>query len=708
MVCEPAAGAVGSWRPVFGRLRVGKTPEELRTSVSGRVLAAIAFDGVGIGWPVISYYDATRDTMLGASPMLFVVEPSLLGLAVSMHLHDWRELIADRRVVWCVGGDAYDAFEAELIARPHVPLPQNVVVSPAWHVRVDKDVRSIVESVRLRVSNELAIIKDEVRASRTGRDVAWWAGRYREAMAAIEPNGRIGNCSTSRRAGRPFRVLARTSRFTTVLQYSTRDAMEALEGIGCETQTLIERDAHSYLAPSETLALIRDFDPDLIFMIDHTRRSQSGHLIEQVPVVTWIQDRLSWLYDEQSGRAMGPLDFCMGQGADELVGRYGYPADRFFSCGMATHTASLVPRADRPDPDGFDCDIAYATHASETPEAFHAAMRERVESAEVRQLFDAVYELIRARSNRGDLNGSLICESLVQRAMNAIGVAASPAMIDQIASEFARPLCDRFLRHETISWAADWAERTGGRLHLYGNGWEQHPRFARFAKGALSHGWELGAAFRRARVNLHAGNNCALHQRILDGLAAGGFFLIRKHGADVSQRVARAIYEHLKATGAALPSEVRAEDLPEDLRAEYVELRRYNGFDADEPSVQTHRHWEQYERLFVKGTVQLAGQVWPELDQVLFASADEFAERVDHFLARADERAAIAASMRKRAVERFGYESLMRELLLWMTDRLTEAARCEASTDIDEAIRKQCDVARCSEAGIRAAIASGV
>ena len=90
-----------------------------------------------------------------------------------------------------------------------------------------------------------------------------------------------------------------------------------------------------------------------------------------------------------------------------------------------------------------------------------------------------------------------------------------------------RDLTDHELRQAAIRALAGWADQTGRRFHLYGNGWDKHDEFGRFAKGTVRHGPELGRAFRAATISLHTGCNSAAHQRVIDGLCAGGFMLIR-------------------------------------------------------------------------------------------------------------------------------------------------------------------------------------
>ncbi len=673
----------GGWRPGFGEHRPQQAVEEIASLVANKVVAPIVIDGVGLGHDLPHMYAATRSTLHGACPIIYLIETSPAAIAVALHLNDWREMIADDRVRFCVGEAAHDNFACLLAGDDWAALPQTVVRPLPWDPnlagRVEQCLAKITEQVRQRV--------DDVRAEATGkyrhRDAAYWRRRFTSALAGGD---------------QPLRVLGLTSLFTTVLQYSTRDALRAFASLGCETRLLIEPNNHSCVTPEKMLATVAAFEPDLVVAIDHTRASQAVGLIAEVPFLTWIQDRLPWLFDAASGRSMGPLDFCMGFARGELVERCEYPAARFLSCEMATDpgafvaddggeiddgrsdgTTHLAVRADDAaggasrlacDAARFACDVAYATHSSESPDRFHEAARRRCGGDQDRRLLDAMRDELTAISTRGELNGGLRFDAFLERMEQATGIQVEAQARHDLIGNYVRIMVDRLLRHQTIEWASNWAEAGGHRFHLYGNGWNDHPRFAVYARGTLSHGPELGTAFRGAAVNLHAGCNTALHQRVLDGLAAGGFFLIRRHAGDVSYRVSRAIHEFVRANDLHPPALVGWKDLPSPLDKAFRALRRMNGLDPDAAVELGEAHFANLRAIHEDGTVLLASQLWPDFEGVTFGTEAEFVERLEWFLSHSEERRTIASSMREQALEHFSYEVLMRKVLSWMTDVL--------------------------------------
>ncbi|MBN2561961.1 MAG: glycosyltransferase family 1 protein [Phycisphaerae bacterium] len=670
-VFDRRPGNTGGWRPCFGDLRPRETIDEIAAHVANTLLSPILIDGLDLGYALPHMRAATRNTFLGACPVIIQIEPCLLALAVALHLNDWRDAITDERVRLYVGDDAYDRFARDLEADPWLAVPQTVSRTVPWNPDTVGIAERHLAEITQRSEARLADIRDRISSQYRDRDGTYWRHRYAKALSGEGP---------------PLRILGLTSRFTTVLQYSMRDALRAFAARGCETRLLIERNNHSILTPLKKIETIQEFQPDLVFIIDHTRASQAVGMVPDLPVLTWVQDRLPWLFDQATGQAMGPLDFCMGFARRELVENCGYPADRFFECDMATDPAVFYPHDEEdseggglwqpgqdrePDDARFDCDVAYATHASQTPAELHEDCLRLSEGGEVRRLIDAIYDELVSLTRRCQLNGALQFDVFLARMERATALEVAADRRNDLIANFIRPMVDRLLRHQTIAWTANWADATGRCFHLYGAGWDKHPRYGKHARGKIEHGLELGRAFRRAAVNLHAGCNTGLHQRVLDGLSAGGFFLIRRHAIDIRYRVSCAIYELVKRNGFRPGTTMTWKDLPSPLDEEFVALRRMQGMDPHTPVVfADEESFRNLRAVHEERSLVLASALWPEFENITFGTEGELVDRLEWYLANAEERNAIAASMRDRSLERFGYKTLMGKVLSWMVDTL--------------------------------------
>ena len=83
-------------------------------------------------------------------------------------------------------------------------------------------------------------------------------------------------------------------------------------------------------------------------------------------------------------------------------------------------------------------------------------------------------------------------------------------------------MLERIVRHRALAMAADLCEQRGWSLRVFGRGWEDHPRFGRFAGGVLEHGDDLRACYQAALVQLHASAFNVVHQRVMECALSGG------------------------------------------------------------------------------------------------------------------------------------------------------------------------------------------
>jgi hypothetical protein len=249
-------------------------------------------------------------------------------------------------------------------------------------------------------------------------------------------------------------------------------------------------------------------------------------------------------------------------------------------------------------------------------------------------------------------------------------VPASTETQQTLLHSYIYPIAELMFRQSTLAWVADYCDRTGRKLCLYGNGWDTHPRFARYARGFADNGPQLRAIYQASTVNLQIIGTGAIHQRLLDGLAAGGFFLIRYTPTDVMHEPVRRYLTALRKYDPVLGREYAAGDVP-DLVDAVEELCRLRGqdrkFDRITFPVVGSTSYETMEAMNFR---RVAGAVFAEYGNVSFASAEEFARLTDRFLSEHDERRRISGSMRAAVVNAHSYGALVDDLLAFVYRRL--------------------------------------
>jgi hypothetical protein len=482
--------------------------------LQGQCIAPILRDGVGMGWWLKPLFDMTCNTFLTYSCALHLVETNIRALALVLHLHDWHDVLQSKRFYLFAGDKAWQQWQATMLDHPDLGMPQPPIESPRWPGQAPSEAAGVLNTVGQQRSNRVKELRATAEALYAPRDEAYWARRYQSADDAD-----------------PLRVMCVTSRFTTFLQYSIRDTVQALNELGCQTRLLIEQDDHLRVPEEDYLKTIIDFEPDLIIMLDHHRHEQSALFVENVPFACWIQDPLPNLMSKRAGQALGSLDFTFGYYGRRCVEEFGYPEDAFFYAPIPV-SRSMVTALDVEEEDFSHrpYDVVYVGHLQTTAEAMRQDWRTRHDRS-VHPLFDAIDTAVDGVFREGRHLCDL-CElsnpgRWVGQLAEGLGIKLGDDAIEKIGRYYAYRSFDLASRLQTLGWVADWAAQTNRVLRIHGNGWEQLPRFAPYAHGPIDHGEPLRNLYAQTRLAIQAMPSGFGHQRSLEALAAGCLVLGR-------------------------------------------------------------------------------------------------------------------------------------------------------------------------------------
>jgi hypothetical protein len=212
-------------------------------------------------------------------------------------------------------------------------------------------------------------------------------------------------------------------------------------------------------------------------------------------------------------------------------------------------------------------------------------------------------------------------------------------------------------RQQALGWVADLADDLGLDFGLYGKGWDSHPRFAKYARGTIAYGQELEAHTRSTKINLQIVPSYCLHQRFLDGLAAGGFFLVREHASD------RGMVDLCNFLGEEAPQAETAAQVRSAIGGE--KLRRFNAIMEQNSGLLEVGDPVELARSAARSRIIVPPQkqAVPRLDEVSFASPAELRQRLQRFLADADLRNDVAAEQRESVEQRLSYTAGIRRVM---------------------------------------------
>jgi 5-methyltetrahydropteroyltriglutamate--homocysteine methyltransferase len=124
---------------------------------------------------------ASTPTTPGHHPPLYFLSSEIEEVWIAFHLHDWRTMLADRRVRLMVGPDVAEQLRQSLIAHPEVPQPKLALTlgPPLWPPGSDLEIE-IKKLVARQESIGLQAVTDgEFRRS-------WWHYDFLSHLDGVE------------------------------------------------------------------------------------------------------------------------------------------------------------------------------------------------------------------------------------------------------------------------------------------------------------------------------------------------------------------------------------------------------------------------------------------------------------------------------------------------------------------------------------------
>jgi len=458
-----------------------------------------------------------------------VIERDPIRALDGLSFVDLTSELCQHRLHLYIGDHAIENLARDLRALSHTGITGPFIPRLPARSAVADSVESLFSKLEREQLADQASLSAAAQRIYVSRDRAWWNHRFEEAHNETGPK---------------LRVLVPTCRYTTFVKHSASDLASALERAGCAARVLIEPDDTCHLNGLAYLKQIVEWKPDLVVLINYTRatlRGMFGPIIPlQLPFVCWIQDAMPHLFRDSAGAQHGEFDFLIGHQHKELFERFGYAKERTMACSVVASERKFHPApVDASLRRRHECEIAYASRHAETVEALHARLCGEVRhNPPLVRVFEHLYPQVRALGEHPTAQfahasfDTLASEALV--ATQHPGPQPDLKLVALIAKQYCGPLAERAVRHQTLHWAADIAEKNGWRLNVYGHGWESHSRFARYAKGELNHGEELRASYQGAAAHLHATVHFLMHQRVVECVLSGGYPMLRMNMEEVS------------------------------------------------------------------------------------------------------------------------------------------------------------------------------
>lgn len=470
----------------------------------------LAIEGLDPPWLFEAAWRLQPRTRVGYAPPITVLQADAVEFFEGLSAMDLREALVDPRVSVYVGRDASQRWLNDAIGRIDEVVLGMVIATPGERARLVPPAEAVTGRASAAQAAEARRLQGLVVAAYEKRDKAWWGERYAEAQ----------------RGGKPLRVLVPTSRYSTFVQHAARDLAEAFEVLGCEARVFAEAGPSSRPSTVGYLRSVAEFEPDLIALVNYFRGDAGLPYPDQVPWLCWVQDAMKHQF---AARRWSELDFVAGHVHKELKAQEGFPQRRSMPFPVVASTRKFFSTpVEGGLRDRFACEVAYVSHQSETAGVFHARYMEQAGDDGMARLLDELRPLVEAEAVE-PMGTSLLgrLERLTREVLKRCYGSVDESCVCDTFRQYALPLADRVLRHQTLGWAAEVCERRGWRFRLYGRGWEEHPELGRYACGELAHGEELRACYQSAAIHLHASVSTLVHQRVMECALSGGLPIAR-------------------------------------------------------------------------------------------------------------------------------------------------------------------------------------
>lgn len=624
-------------------------------------------EGLDAPWVFARIYDATGRTADGHEAIVMLAQEDGVEFVEGLGQEDMSGRLGDARVRMFVGagaGERVAAFVGERVERGVRAVGPAITV-PTTGRRIAPTPAEIVAGAIERARGLNAELSGRVERMYAERTRAGWAERFAEARAG----------------GEALRVMVTTSRYSTFLRHSAADLCAGLEEIGCRTRLFMEPDDHSLNEAAGDLRAMAEFGPDLVVVPNYLRGHLGGAYGVSVPMVAWVQDSMPHLMDARAGGSVGEMDFVVGNITEDMFQKYGYPRGRALGAPMAAsvgkfHAGAVAEGAGA----RHECEIAYVSHHSETPEAMLRRRLAEVGNAPaLTRALTGVLERLKVETERGIGEGPLMprIRGMVMEELARAGVATEEAVLAQVMSVVAMPLADRLVRHRTLEWAAEMAREKGWRMNLYGRGWEGHPTLGSMARGELEHGEDLRACYQRARVHLHVSVHTAIHQRVFECAMSGGLAVCRLMADDLSHleylagmKGARlgppAVCDAWRTAGTSAYRYLGYRTAETEEGRRWVDLMERMGLGRPEFAWLNGIHAERLARSAeeeIDGEGRSIWDLWPDAAAVMFHDRGTMREVLTRAVEDSAWREEMSGAMGERAREKVSYAALARRMV---------------------------------------------
>ena len=420
--------------------------------------------------------------------------------ALLLRLFDLKPLIDSNRAVFLVGTENIKKFFQENGA----VFPESVIgeVNPCEHLNLIQEV-----------------YKDKVQQFET--DIQEIKGYYSGNSAEIDRHFE---------EGKP-KILFITSRFTTALQYHTRDSMLAAQRLGCETALLIEPDGLHRVDNAWEARIVAEFKPDAVYILDHFRYERDPKLYpEEIIFITWLQDLMAHITDISTPKKLNKRDFIMNFFITlKSFFEIGYKKEQIIEAPVPANPYIYHPHELSEDEwRKYGADICLVCHAADV-DACMREMTDRFSSnpetqSIIIELYREYYRLARYKEVMyySEAEFQSYVDKSLRRKYNIELSDASKTIIAEVVKHM-KVFYAYTVFHRLV---ADWLIGAGFKnIKLWGRDWVKFPEYKSYAMGPAQNGETLSKIYQASKIVLGLNPGATGAARSWESMLSGTFYM---------------------------------------------------------------------------------------------------------------------------------------------------------------------------------------
>lgn len=345
------------------------------------------------------------------------------------------------------------------------------------------------------------------------------------------------------KSGTP-KILFFTSRFTTAVQYHTRDCMQAAKNLGCEVRLLIEPNEISRIKDNDIIRDLCDFKPDLVFCIDHFR-AISSIIPKSIVFLTWIQDKLPQsTANKEIIHSLDSRNILLSMFISDLSGsQWGMNYKDVLKAPISANLQLYRSRhLTKDETEALSCDIcivANATDYEKEIEEIIEALPEEIKH-DCRDVISVYLDLMQQEVF---FEGKEKNYQIINYIINQLGIHMSTEAYYYIAEQIYYVVY--YKRYKTL--VAEWIIDAGYKnIKLYGNEWSNNKKLKPFAQGTVNNGDELSKALAVSKIAIGLHPHVSLPARAIESIASGTLYLAHNISQEVDTANAREYFEEGK------------------------------------------------------------------------------------------------------------------------------------------------------------------